>query len=247
MGDCHELRLDACGGRTFGLGGTKMGLAQRGPVAPVGGSDSGITPRDGPIRSRRIEGESGLTGGRSPSPAIPSNSDRALPTLCPLYGRWSGTFQLLSMSPNPSKPIKFKARQALAIVFAGVLVGVGGGVGICASAGWALGGMLAAGTSAALVWLVAALLGVQALVVGTGLSVDRLGFGVLASSMARMLFALLVGLLVYFLGGLDGRQFWVCFLGAGLVALAAEALWAVHVINCSAKATSAGPESQGAA
>lgn len=94
--------------------------------------------------------------------------------------------------------------------------------------------MTSGATGASVVWLVACVLGVQTLVIGTGLSVDRLGFGVLAASMARMLFALMLGLLAYFVVGFEGRSFWVCFLACGLTVLVAESLWAVRVINAAA-------------
>ncbi len=140
--------------------------------------------------------------------------------------------------PPSSPPVQssvFKARSVFAVVIGASLVGSLIGVAICLSAGWAQGRALTSGaTGAGVVWLVACVLGVQTLVIGTGLSVDRLGFGVLASSMARMLFALMLGLLAYFVVGFEGRSFWVCFLACGLTVLVAESLWAVRVINAAA-------------
>ena len=143
--------------------------------------------------------------------------------------------QPITPSSPPVQSSVFKARSVFAVVIGASLVGSLIGVAICLSAGWAQGRTLTSGaTGAGVVWLVACVLGVQTLVIGTGLSVDRLGFGVLASSMARMLFALMLGLLAYFTVGFEGRSFWVCFLACGLTVLVAESLWAVRVINAAA-------------
>lgn len=138
------------------------------------------------------------------------------------------------MNPPGAHTATFKARTAMGVSMVSVIVGALVGAVLCMQIGWAEGRVLtnAAGL-AGIVWIVGALVGVQVLVIGTGLSVDRLGMGVLASSMARMMGALFAGLMVFFMLHPDGRTFWVTFLSAGLVALVAEALWAVRVINSS--------------
>lgn len=155
------------------------------------------------------------------------------------------------MTPSAAHPAlphsTFKARQALAVGVLSVVVGVALGAAFCMQMGWAEGRVLtnAAGL-AGLVWLAAALLGVQVLVIGTGLNVDRLGMGVLAASMARMLAALFVGLIAYFMIHPEGRTFWVTFLAAGLIALFGEALWAVRLINSPTRGISGAPAKHGA-
>lgn len=122
-----------------------------------------------------------------------------------------------------------------------VCVGVIAGVGVGAAAGWADARSLAiAAATAGAVWGFATLVGVQTLILGTGLASDRLGFGVLASSMARMLTALLVGVVVYFLVKPEGQTFWVCFLAAGLAALIAEAIWGIRTIQTATQSATRG-------
>lgn len=144
------------------------------------------------------------------------------------------------MSNTPANTRTFRPRQALLVVASAVILGVLTGAAISVASGW-VGwnepALIRSAVAVAGIWVLATLLGVQILVVGTGLAADRLGFGVLASSMSRMLFALLVGVVVYFLIGFEGRSFWVCFLGAGLAALVAEAVWAIGAINAATKAS----------
>jgi hypothetical protein len=150
-------------------------------------------------------------------------------------------------SPAPS-PSTFRPRQILAVVVIAVIVGTLVGVGIGIASGW--GGtreLTIAALTAAAVWLFATLLGVQTLIFGSGLQVDRLGFGILASSMGRMLAALLVGVVVFFLVKPQGETFWVCFLSAGLAALIAESVWAIRTITSATQPSPAVAHKHGAA
>ncbi|HVU63150.1 MAG TPA: hypothetical protein VHC70_04190 [Phycisphaerales bacterium] len=134
----------------------------------------------------------------------------------------------------------FRARHILALGCGAVVFGtlIGAGTGVAAS--WGTSQTIAsAAIMSGLIWLFAVLLGVQTLVLGTGFAVDRLGPGVLASSMARMLVALLVGVVVYFLVRPEGHTYWTCFLSAGLLALTTEASWAVRTINAATRETGA--------
>ncbi len=136
----------------------------------------------------------------------------------------------------------FQARHAYGVGILSVLLGIGVGAAICAGLGWASGQLLTtAATLAGIIWLFASILSVPVLVVGSGLKVDRLGMAVLASSMARMLTALMVGLIAYFIIKPEGRTFWVCFLAAGMLALIGEAFWAIRTINAAAHSTDARP------
>lgn len=60
---------------------------------------------------------------------------------------------------------------------------------------------------------------------------SRLALGVLASSTARMLVALLVGVAVFFVGKPQPYAFFGAFLAAGLLCLAAEAVWAIAALR----------------
>lgn len=141
--------------------------------------------------------------------------------------------------PNPADPPTFQARGPYAVGLLSVALGIGGGAAICAGLGWSSGQNLTTAASlAAIVWAFASILSVQVLVMGSGLRVDRLGMAVLASSMARMLTALLVGLIAYFMIHPEGKTFWVCFLAAGLFALIGEAFWAIRTINAAALGSS---------
>jgi hypothetical protein len=148
--------------------------------------------------------------------------------------------------PTPPSPT-FRPRTALAVGVGAVLVGTVLGGLFCMQLGWAEGRALttAAGL-AGLVWLAASILAGQVLIIGTGLAVDRLGMGVLASSMARMFTALFAGLIVYMMLRPEGRTFWVTFLAAGLAALVAEAVWAIRTINSPTRAQSAASANHGA-
>jgi hypothetical protein len=84
-----------------------------------------------------------------------------------------------------------------------------------------------------IVWIIATAIGAMLLSVVTHNEPAKLGMGVLASSTARMLISLMVGVLLYFLMSLEGRTFWTSFLLAGLFALLAETTWAIRIINAS--------------
>ena len=119
-------------------------------------------------------------------------------------------------------------------VFGAIVLGVITGLGWALSANWAdgqAGVIIRAAAVCTTVWMLAGIVGLGVLYGATGRRIDRLGFAVLASSMARMLVALSLGLAAYFVAAPDGRTFWTCFLIAGLLALMAETVWAIRTIN----------------
>lgn len=108
------------------------------------------------------------------------------------------------------------------------------GVGLALANTWAGGDVSAIGRAAALaaaVWAISALAGLGILVVASARQTDRLGMAMLASSMSRMLLALLIGLPLFLVVHADGKTFWTCFLLAGLLALAAETAWALRQLS----------------
>ena len=128
----------------------------------------------------------------------------------------------------------FDLPQAGLAVFGAIVLGVITGLGWALSANWAdgqAGAIVRAAVTCTSVWMLAAAVGLDVLYGATGRKVDRLGFAVLASSMARMLTALSLGLAAHFIASPDGRTFWTCFLIAGLLALMAETVWVIRTIN----------------
>ncbi len=85
-------------------------------------------------------------------------------------------------------------------------------------------------------WVVSMAFGLVLMLVIARGDALRLGPAVLASSTARMLAAFAVGLVAYFAAKPDGMTFWMSFLAAGLLCLAAETTWAVKTISCRASA-----------
>lgn len=144
--------------------------------------------------------------------------------------------------PAKSSPALVSTRGAATAVLAGCALG--------AVVGWLaaalLGGSVGAETGAAFlafaVWLFAGTMGLVALLLMSQGEVDRLGMAVLASSTARMLSALFIGLLAHFTLAPDGRVFWITFLCSGVAALVGETLWAVMTIN-AVRAPAAAPHS----
>lgn len=135
----------------------------------------------------------------------------------------------------------------MAVGVGSVVVGTLAGGVLCTQLAWAQGpDLMSAAGLAGVTWLLAVILATQVLVIGTGLSVDRLGMGILTASMARMLSALFAGIIMYFVFRPEGRTFWVTFLAAGLAALIAEAVWAIRVINSPARGPSPAPAKAGA-
>ena len=138
------------------------------------------------------------------------------------------------MTRTPSIEPTFDLPPAGLAVFGAIVVGVVTGLGWALSANWAdgqTGGVVRAAAVCTTVWMLAAAVGGGVLYGATGRKIDRLGLAVLASSMARMLTALSLGLAAYFVASPDGRTFWTCFLVAGLLALMAETVWAIRTIN----------------
>ncbi len=62
----------------------------------------------------------------------------------------------------------------------------------------------------------------------------RLGLGVLVSSGARLIFALGLGIVMYMVMKPDPTGFFASLLTAGLLALVAESMWAIHALRSSA-------------
>lgn len=138
------------------------------------------------------------------------------------------------MTNTPTSTPTFQPAANAGIVLGSAGLGVVVGVGCAAAAGWAgrdPSTLIRAGALAGIAWLIAGVLGAFVLALVTNRRVDALGMGVLASSMARMLLALLVSLPVFFVGGPDGRTFWTCFLLAGLAALCAETAWGIRQLR----------------
>ena len=120
--------------------------------------------------------------------------------------------------------------QVVAACVAGGLLGTGAGV----AGKWAGGDLQVIATASLIptvVWVAATIIGTMLLGVVTHKEPSKLALGVLASSTARMLVSLMVGVLLFFLMSLEGRCFWTSFLLAGLFALIAETTWAIRVIN----------------
>lgn len=138
------------------------------------------------------------------------------------------------MTRAPSTEPTFDLPPAGLAVFGAIVLGVITGLGWALSADWADGQSNVIVRAAAIcttVWMLAAIVGVGVLYGASARKIDRLGPAVLASSMARMLTALSLGLAAYFVASPDGRTFWTCFLTAGLLALMAETVWAIRTIN----------------
>ncbi len=144
-------------------------------------------------------------------------------------------FRPLQQAPaNPSLPSDFRVaalsvQLALACLAGGALA-VGAGIAGQWAGSDAQALVIAALTPTA-VWLVGAAVG---LILLTSMSQGqrvRLPIGVMASSTARMLIALIVGVILYFLMTLDGRGFWTAFLLSGLLCLVVETAWAIRTIN----------------
>jgi hypothetical protein len=128
----------------------------------------------------------------------------------------------------------FRTGPLLGLVVGACTAGGLLGVAFAYAAGWANTGLQAVGVAAlvsTIVWAGGGVLGVMLLSVNTDHQPAKLPQGVLASSTARMLVALFVGVLLFFLLSLEGRTFWTSFLLSGLLALATETAWAVRTIN----------------
>jgi hypothetical protein len=135
--------------------------------------------------------------------------------------------------PTP-QPATFRTGPLTGQVVAAAVLGSFLGLGVAYAAGWAGGDLQAlaiASLVAMLVWVGASILGVLLLSVNTQHQLSRIAPGVLASSTTRMLVALAVGVLLFFVLSLEGRTFWTSFLLAGLLALVAETAWAMRTIN----------------
>lgn len=137
----------------------------------------------------------------------------------------------------------FRTGPLMAQVVAACVTGGLLGTGVAVVGHWGNGDTQTLGIAAFIataVWLVGAVIGVMLLGVVTHNQPHKLAPGVLASSTARMLIALIVGVLLFFLLSLEGRTFWSCFLLAGLFALVAESTWAIRTINAAKPAATAG-------
>lgn len=62
----------------------------------------------------------------------------------------------------------------------------------------------------------------------------RLGLGVMVSSGARLIFALGLGVVMYMVMKPDPTGFFASLLTAGLLALVAESVWAIHALRSGA-------------
>lgn len=132
-----------------------------------------------------------------------------------------------------SNPLHSPIGAALALLGA-IAIGAAIGLGIGLARSWTAEGLdpalIAAGLGAA-AWLVGAIVGLALIVAVNSRDAARLSFAVLAASMVRMLVALSVGLLAFFVLEPEGRTFWTSFLMCGLLALMAETSWAMHTLK----------------
>jgi hypothetical protein len=142
-------------------------------------------------------------------------------------------------APHPALKTGPLLAQVIAACVAGALLGAAAAY----ISGWGAGDLQTIATATLVpmtVWIIAAAIGAMLLSVVTHKEPAKLGLGVLASSTARMLISLMVGVLLYFLMSLEGRCFWTSFLLAGLFALVAETTWAIRIINASRVAAETG-------
>ncbi|HYE63501.1 MAG TPA: hypothetical protein VD997_16040 [Phycisphaerales bacterium] len=147
------------------------------------------------------------------------------------------------MTTSHAQPTAIRTGPLMAQIVAACSLGGLMAIGVGHAAKWAGGDtqtIAVASLTPMILWAVAGVIGVMLLGVLTHNQPARLAIGVLASSTARMLIALLVGVLLFFLMSLEGRCFWTSFLLAGLFALVAETTWAIRTINASRPGTPTG-------
>ena len=142
------------------------------------------------------------------------------------------------MNDPTSDPTNFRPSRVLGVAVGALILGILVGCAVSRGADWSEGRALtSAAASVALVWLAAVILGVRVLVFGSGMSIDRIGFGVMAASVSRMFFALILGVPVFILLAPENRTFWICFVCAGVSILVAESWWAIRTVNSVTRTT----------
>jgi hypothetical protein len=136
----------------------------------------------------------------------------------------------MTTAPTPSTlPHRFAvAPLALATVACGLVAGVAA-YGLAGVAGWGVEAkpLILAAASGAGACLLPALLAIAMLALLHATNSTKATI-ILAASVARMLFSLLLALTTFFLLNPEGKTFWTSFLIAGLLTIAAEAAWGVR-------------------
>lgn len=150
----------------------------------------------------------------------------------------------MTADPIHFPPFRFAPLAATHAVAIGAGVLLGGG--LSALSGQDQGGVVTASVFAAVVWVIAAGVGLGTLAALTGGRSERLAFPLLVISFGRMLLGIMLAVALYFLLEPAGRPFWTCFLLAGLASLAGETAWAMRTLNPT-RARPAGAGHDGAA
>ncbi|MFT3685854.1 MAG: hypothetical protein QM783_13185 [Phycisphaerales bacterium] len=147
-----------------------------------------------------------------------------------------------SSSPTPSATPAVGVSSLAWVMTAAVICGGVLAAGVLAQVTWAKGTPDIAGPAvqAILAVLVAMGVGYSLFALTVGRTPASAPMGLLAGSTVRMLVALSIALVMFFMGGFDkptGTAFWIVFLSAALAAIVAEASWGVKNLHRIASAS----------
>lgn len=128
---------------------------------------------------------------------------------------------------------RFTMGPILGGMFVAPVIGATIGFVLALAAGWTTEGTAwsvpQTAAAAGACWLMASLIGVVFLALVTGLQARRVATGMIVSSLVRAGIALFDGLAISLVFKPELKVFWSAFLGAGLVCLLFETVWAMTV------------------
>jgi hypothetical protein len=137
------------------------------------------------------------------------------------------------MNHADAQPERFTMGPILGGMFVAPVVGAGVGLALALAAGWTTDGtswtVPQTAAAAGACWLMASLIGVVFLALVTGLQARRVATGMIVSSLVRAGIALFDGLAISLVFKPELKVFWSAFLGAGLLCLLFETVWAMTV------------------